>query len=595
MTARACRVHCRAVRLSILGRLRAHRGALALGVVCLLATNVLGQLIPKIVGRAIDAIVHGASAALLPKLCGTIAALAILQGLIRIPSRIAIFNIGRGIEYELRNELFAKLLALQPSFYRRQGTGDLMSRLTNDLGSVRALFGPGILYVVNTLFAYAIAVPLMVQIDPLLTLVAVAPYPALFLIAQRYARRIQQLSREVQEEIGALGAEVQEDLAGVGVVKAYALEERRAAAFARRCESYFDKSMALARARGVMTPLMGIFGGVGTLLALVAGGWAVIAGRISLGDLIAFSIYLATLAAPTVAIGWILAFWQRGLAAWERLVEILAEQPTIADASGAQDGDVLRGDIEIRDLSIEMDGRRVLDHLSLRVPEGTVLGLVGRVGSGKSTLLDALPRLVEIPPGAVFIGGQDITRVPLARLRRSIGYAPQEAFLFSTTIRENVRLGGARSAHPTGGGDDGALVSALAAAGLGADLAAFPDGVETRVGERGITLSGGQRQRTALARALAADPPNLLLDDSLSSVDAQTEREVLGHLRARMRGRTAIVVSHRLAALQAADRIAVLDDGRVVDQGTHAELMARGGVYAALYSRQALEDELQAL
>lgn len=579
------------MRLLPTARLRPHLRSLVAGTLCLAVTSALAQAIPWVVKHAIDALGRGAGAPVL-RLCGWIAALAAAQAAIRIFSRVLVFNIGRQVEYDLRNELFAKLLSLPPSFYRRHSTGDLMSRLTNDLASVRAMFGPGLLYVANSLFAFALAVPFMLRIDPLLTGLALTPYPFLFVAAQRLALRIHHVSREVQDELGAMAATLQEDLAGQTVVKAYVLEERRGRAFAARCEAYFDRSMQLARARGLMQPLMGITGGVGMLFALVVGGWAVVRGRITLGDLVAFNLYMGILTWPTLAVGWILSLWQRGLAAWDRLAEILAETPTIADAPGARDGPPLRGDVELCDLSVSIGGRPILDRVSLRVPEGTVLGLVGRIGSGKSTLCETIPRLAEVPPGTVFVGGEDVTRVPLARLRRSVGYAPQEAFLFSTSIRRNIEMGGAAEGRPA--------AACAGAAGLDPDLAALPDGIETVVGERGITLSGGQRQRTALARALAGAPPLLVLDDSLSSVDVVTEREVLARLRTFVRGdgtggRTAIIVSHRVTALRGVDRIAVLDGGRVVEDGTHAQLLARGGHYADLYARQSAAEELESI
>jgi len=577
--------------MTVWSPLRRHANLLCAGLLALLVTNGLAQAIPWAIKWTIDFIGDGGAPWRLSLL---IAGLAIAQGVIRIISRVCIFNVGRQIEYELRNDLLAHLLRLAPSYYRRVPTGEVMSRLTSDLTTVRAMYGPVILYVANTAFAYAIALPLMLHISGWLTLVALAPFPLLLLISRRIALRMYTAGRQVQEALGDLTSTLQEDLAGISVVKNYALEEARGRAFAERSRRYIDRSMAVTRTRGTLTPVTGLVGGLGTVIVLMVGGRMVIAGSITLGDLVAFNMYLAMLAWPTLAVGWMMSLWQRGLASLARLRQVLEEQPSIVDGP---DADAPDGDLDIRSLTVCHGERTVLDDVSLAVRRGTVLGVVGRVGSGKSTLVDAIARIVEIPTQTVRWGGRDVTRLELAAMRRAIGYAPQEPFLFSTTIRKNIEYGvadGAENGSGDGAGTDVAM-RAAAIAGLTADLRGFPDGIETLVGERGITLSGGQRQRVALARALATRPRLLILDDSLSSVDAHTEREILTRLRVELHGRTAVIISHRVSALRDADEIVVLDAGRITERGTHAELLAAGGGYADLYSRQALEDELEDL
>jgi ATP-binding cassette, subfamily B, multidrug efflux pump len=603
--------------LSIAARIRPQVAVLAAGVLFLLVTNALGLTIPWLLKSAIDRLraLQGqpggtgaaAVAASVGRLAALIAAAAAGQAIVRTLSRVFIFNAGRNIEFDLRQDLFAHLLRLDPGFFRRHATGDLMSRLTNDLSAVRMLFGPGILNVANTAIVYVTGVWLLVHLSPRLTLVALVPYPALIVTARLWSRSIYGSSRALQDQLGVLSTTLQEDLAGIGVVKSYALEESRHAAFARQSRIYLDRALALARARGGLTPLFAVIGALGTLIVLWVGGREVIAGRMTLGALVAFNAYLVYLSFPTIALGWILAVWQRGLAAWERvrdLLSVVPEIPEMGTLKGFPDppagpGVVGRGSdhqaslspsVSIRGLGVVRDGRTILHDISLEVPAGGSLAVVGPTGSGKTTLVDAIPRFIEVPPGCIFVGGRDVHDVPTATLRALIGYAPQEAFLFSNTVAENVAFG-----LPDGmTGEERArrIARAVEAAGLGPDLAALPEGLDTIVGERGITLSGGQRQRLALARALAAEPAILILDDSLSSVDAHTERDILARLRPILRGRTSILVSHRVAAVRQADVIIVLDRGSVAERGTHAELLEARGLYASLYREQLAAEAL---
>jgi ATP-binding cassette subfamily B protein len=559
----------------------------------LVATNALALAIPWLLKNAVDALRHySAARSVVIRDAALIAVFALVQALIRTWSRVFIFNAGRNVEYTLRRDLFGHLTALDPGFYRRHPTGDVMSRLTNDLGSVRMLFGPGILNLVNTALVYATTLWLLLGLSPRLTLLSLLPYPALLFGARIFSRAMYRASREMQEQLGAMSSTVQEDLAGVAVIKHYTLEERRHAAFRRSNDEYLARALRLVRARGTLMPLFAMLGGVGTLIVLWAGGREVIAGRLTIGGLVAFNAYLVLLSWPTVALGWIIGIWQRGVASWMRVRELLATEPEIRDGggagSGAADGTGLRPSVELRSLTLAVEQRKILDGVSLSLPAGQTLAIVGPTGAGKTTLVDAIVRLQNVPPGTVFVGGFDVTEMPLARLRGLIGYAPQDAFLFSATVAENIAFG----ARGTSEIDLARVKRAAEAAGLAPDIAVLPDGYDTVVGERGITLSGGQRQRVALARALAADPAILILDDSLSSVDAQTEREILSRLRPILEGRTSVLVSHRVAAVKDADQILVLDDGRVAERGTHAELLAAGGLYASLYREQLAAEAL---
>ncbi len=583
--------------MSIRRRLQPELGGILLGVVCLAATNALALCIPWLIKGAIDAIraADGEHAAVVHALvlrsAILIAGCAVVQALIRTWSRILIFNAGRNIEYRLRGDVFRHLLRQDAGFFRAHPTGDVMSRLTNDLGAVRMLFGPGLLNLFNTALVYLTTLWLLVHLSPRLTLWALCPTPALLACARLFSRKMYKASRSIAEQLGTLSTSIQEDLAGIAVIKHYTLEPEREAKFRGLNGEYLARSLALVRARGTLTPLFAVLGGAGTLIVLWAGGREVIAGRLTVGGLVAFNAYLVLLSWPTIALGWIIGIWQRGLAAWVRVRELLSTAPRIcdpADAAGVGAAKIGSPSIEVCDLSVVVDGRRLLDRVSFSVPAGATLAVVGPTGAGKTTLVDAIVRVQEIASGAIVVGGLDVTQIPLATLRSQVGYAPQDAFLFSATVAENIGFG-IRDFPP----DAAARIRRAAeAAGLAPDIAILPDGYDTMVGERGITLSGGQRQRVALARALCAAPQILILDDSLSSVDAQTEREILTRLGPIVAGRTSILISHRVAAVKNADQILVLDRGRVAEQGTHTELLARRGVYSSLYREQLAAETL---
>ena len=574
---------------TLAGYVRKHAGLFILGGLALIGTNALGLFIPRLLQEGIDSVERSGSAGHAASMALLIALIAVGQGAVRIASRLWLFFGARRIEYEMRRDIYDHLLRLPPSYYRARKTGDVVSRATNDLTNVRVLLGPGILNIINTGVVYLAAPVLLLAISPTLTALALLPYPIVLLIARRHVRGIYAKTRESQEALSELSARVQENLSGMAVVKAYVREEAELRTFEALSREYTARSIELSRHRASILPLIGVMGGAGVLIVLVFGGAAVQRGELSLGEFVAFSGYLAMLVWPTLALGWILSLWQRGIASWERMRELLVEVPTLRDpdAPTLPAGGV-RGELRIEGLRIERGGRAILDIDALTVPAGGTLAVVGRTGSGKSTLVEALARVIEIDAGCVFVDDVDLTRLPLRAYRAAVGYVPQETFLFSATLAENIAFG-----RPDASAAD--IDRVVRAARLESDLAILPDGKDTLVGERGITLSGGQRQRAAIARALLLAPKILLLDDCLAAVDLKTEREILEALETELSGRTAIIVSHRLAAARLAQQIVVLEEGRIIEQGSHEALVHAGGPYAALWRRQMLEDELETL
>ncbi len=572
-----------------------YRLRLLAGVACLIAATSLTMAVPWLVKTIVDGIAAGRGRADVAPTVALIVGIALVQAVARTASRSLIFNVGRDVEFDLRNDLFAHLERLPVAFYQTWRTGDLMSRLVNDVAAVRMLLGPGILNIINTPVYYAYGLAIMLSLDAPLTVAALAVYPLALLFVKRTSRILMERTVRVQEGLGELSSRVQQNLAGMHVVKAYACEEHEVAAFGALNARFREANLRLARVRGIIGPVMNAVGGVGALVVLWLGGRHVIAGRLSVGDLVAFTGYLALLAWPTAALGWMLSVIQRGRAALTRLDALFAVPPAIVSPPDAVAPDVVRGEIALRGVTFRYPGqsRDALAGVDLTVPAGRTVALVGRTGAGKSTLVQLLPRLFDIDQGQVLLDGRDVRTLPLAWLRRTVGLVPQDPFLFSRTIGENVAF--ARDGAAAGNGHADAVGWAVAAAGLGQDLADMPRGLDTVVGERGITLSGGQKQRVTLARVLAAQPQVVVLDDALSSVDAATERDILERLRTFVRDRTTILVAHRLTTVQEADLIVVLDDGRVVELGDHETLLARGGVYTDLFRQQALEGELEAI
>jgi ATP-binding cassette subfamily B multidrug efflux pump len=495
----------------------------------------------------------------------------------------------RDVEFDLRNSYFAVLEKQPPGFYHDHPTGDLMARGTNDLQAVRMLCGPAIMYMANTLLTAAGALFFMTRINVSLMLIALAPMPLVVVSTTFVGRRIHALFTGVQAKFSDITAKVQENLSGVRVVRAYAREAREEADFARVNEEYLAGNVRLAGWSTAFQPLLQILIGVGFASVLLYGGLLVIRGRISVGELVSFQLFLGRLVWPMIAIGWVVNLAQRGTASLVRIRQVLDTEPAIRDEEPLVDPGEIRGDVRFRDLTFAYRaGTPVLSGIDLDVPAGRTVAVVGRTGSGKSTLLALIPRLIDPPDGVLLVDGVDIRRLPLARLRAAIGMVPQETFLFSATIRENIALG-----RPDAPAEE--IFEAARLAGLETDLADFPNGLDTLVGERGLTLSGGQKQRVTLARALLCEPRILLLDDCLSAVDTATEEEILANLRKVFQGRTVFLVSHRISTVKDADLILVLDNGRIAERGTHAQLIAHGGLYAELHQRQLLEEELAAV
>lgn len=566
-----------------------HRGLYTWGFLLLAATNVLALSVPRLLKYTVEAL-QAADRKRLILYSAAIAAVAIAQAGVRTLSRLAILGASRQVAYELRDRLFRHLQRLPLSYYASRPVGDITSRAVNDMLLVRSFFGPGLMNLVNTSLVYVTSLALMFLMDVRLTLLAIAPYPFFMLAVNRLSRRVYGRSMAVQEQLAAITSRAQENISGINLIKTYAREEAEAAGWAAQSREYFARAMSLARARGAMAPLMGIMASAGTLVVIGIGGRAVVEGRLTLGDFVAFNAYLAYLVWPTFAFGWILNTFQRGAAALKRIGEILGEPTEERDLPEGTPDRPLGGDVAFQGLTFAHpgapSGTSHLWGIDLAIPRGGVLGILGTVGSGKSTLVSLLPRIVQPPPGTVFVDGRDVNEIPLARLRRDIGMVPQESFLFSRTIRENVAFG-------PGPVSEAEMEDAIAVSRLEKDLLRFPRGLDTIVGERGFTLSGGQRQRAAIARALACSPRILILDDALSSLDAEVEQEVLEGLQRYRGDRTLIIVSNRVATLSWADEIAVMDDGRIVERGRHDDLIEGDGLYARIHRRQSLAHHLE--
>ena len=527
---------------------------------------------------------------------GLLLGVALLGGCFRFLMRRIIIGVSREIEYDLRNDFFAHLQRLPLGYFQAHRTGDLMSRATNDLSAVRMMVGPAIMYSVSTGLIFMVATVLMLSIDVHLTLIALIPLPFVSLSVKYFGTAIYKRSERIQAQLSDLSAVVQEALAGVRVVRAYGREDVELERFRRANQEYVERNRLLIQLQGFFYPSLAFFLGLGALLVLWLGSRQVILGRITIGEFVAFNAYLVMLSWPMIAFGWVTNMLQRGMASWTRMREVLDVEPSITDASaqpGFRSPADIRGRVELRNLTFAYNGEPVLDQISVTIEPGQTLALLGATGSGKSTLLSLLPRLHEPPPGTVFIDGVDVRHIPLAVLRGAIGYVPQEPFLFSDTLGDNVAFGARREALRANAERD-PTQRAVAIARLDKDVSEFPSGYDTIVGERGLTLSGGQKQRTAIARALMVDPRILILDDALSAVDTYTEEEILSRLREASRQRTSIIVSHRISTVRDADLILILDRGRVVERGTHDDLLARDGLYTDLFKKQLLEAELDA-
>jgi ATP-binding cassette subfamily B protein len=509
---------------------------------------------------------------------------------VRYFSRTLVFNAAREIEYELRNDIFTHLVSLPQSFYFRWRTGDIMSRCVNDINAVRLLLGVGLLNIVQTPILYVSVLAAMLAINTKLALLVLLPYPAFIFIARWFGRSIHHWSLATQEGLAELSNQLQESISGIAVVKAYAMENVTAARFEKANQGLYQSQLGLVKANAAMPAIVTVLPALAMLVILLVGGQEIASGRMHVDQFFTFAMYVYELTFPTFLLGWVVAVVQRGAASMQRIDEMLSEQPAIADRPDAVAGHALAGEIEFRGLTFRFPGSErepALRDVNLRIPAGSTLGVVGGVGSGKTTLASVIPRLYEVEDGQVFIDGVDINRIPLRTLRSGIAMVPQDSFLFSMSLADNVAFGLETA-------DRERVVEAARRAQLAKDVPDLPDSWDTLVGERGVMLSGGQRQRTALARALALRPKILILDDTLSSVDAETEAAIQRELEAVFAGRTVVIVSHRVSSVRGADQIVVLEGGRIVERGTHATLVAGGGLYARLAREQALEDDLAA-
>ncbi|MDQ3136247.1 MAG: ABC transporter ATP-binding protein/permease [Gemmatimonadota bacterium] len=574
----------------LLPYLRPYRREYAIGLTLVVISNFFTTLGPKFIERGIDALRTGAGFAAVKGAVLLLVAVALIGGVARYGMRQLLNSGSRRVETDLRDHLYQHLQRMSAEFYDRYPTGDVMARTTNDLLAVRMVAGPALMYLVDTTIRALLIAPAMFAINPRLTLIALVPLLGLPVAMVSLGARVHRRSQAIQEQFSELTSHAHENLSGVRVVRAYRQERAEAAGFQRLSDDYLARNLDLARVQGLFYPLLSLLGGLSGLAVLYAGGRLVMTGTVTVGAFVAFGVYLAMLVWPMIALGWAVNLVQRGAASMGRINQLFRERPAITQPETTVTLPPAKGGraVEFRDVWFTYPGAQargaVLQGISFRVESGRSLAVVGATGSGKSTLVDLLVRAYDPDQGAVLLDGVDIRRLALAELRGAIGFVPQETFLFSETLRDNVLLGAP---------DDGRLERVAEVAQLTEALPSLPHGYDTLLGERGINLSGGQKQRSAIARALAQDPPVFVLDDALSAVDAQTEAKILRALRGALAGRTSIIVSHRLAAVREADWILVLDEGRIVEEGAHAELILQGGRYWELLRRQQLEEELE--
>lgn len=569
----------------LIGYFARYKGALATGGVCVLLSSAFSLVKPLVVGSAVDVLQNDLRAGALRDFALLYLVAAVIQGVFLFYQRRILIGASRDIEYDMRRDFYEHLQTLPNEFYQSQKTGDLMSRATSDLAAVRMLVGPAVMHVASSLLVVAGAFVMMLRIDASLTGLSLLAVPTIIFLVVFFGQRIHNRFMAVQEYFGDVSARVQENLAGVRVVRAFGREASEEATFSKMNREYVDKNRRLIVMTATFYPLLHTIMGLMFVLVFYVGGRNMLAGSMTVGDFVAFMLYLGRLVWPLIALGWVINLFQRGMASMKRLSAIWNVVPG-PDAVAPRDANDLPATIEIRNLTFAYGDHPVLKDVTLTVREGETLGIVGRTGSGKSTLLALLTRTWQPPPGTVFIGGVAVEEIPVRQLREMIGMVPQETFLFSDSIAENVRFGRIDAT-------DDEVAEVLELAGLTEDLGSFTDGIRTVIGERGVTLSGGQKQRTAIARAIVRNPAIMILDDALSAVDTQTEERILGSLRKLREGRTVVIVSHRISSVKDADEVVVLDEGRVVERGSHDQLMRTGGFYADLYRRQALEEELE--
>lgn len=564
--------------------LKKYQAKIIIGATMVLLTNIVAVVSPWILRNAIDRLYLEVSRDILLYYASLLIAASAVEGLFRFLMRRILIGVSRNIEYDLRNDLFSHLQSLSPSFYQRNPTGDIMSRATNDLSAVRMVLGPGIMYSINTLFTAVLTISILVTLNLQLAILTLLPLLAVSVCVKYFGNQIHQRFERIQEQFATLTTLAQENVSGIRVVKAYNQEEAFIGRFQEANQDYVDRSLSLVRVWGVFNPLLTFLLGLSSVGLLWYGGRQVIQGSMTVGDFVAFMAYLSMLTWPTIALGWVINIFERGSASMGRMNQIFQSRPEIRDESSSTLS-TLEGHIQVNNLTFSYNGAPVLKNVSFEIPAGQTLAIVGRTGSGKSTLVNLLCRLYKVPEAGIFIDGSDINNIPLETLRTHIGYVPQETFLFSETVQQNIAFGRPEASLQS-------IQESAKISNIWPDIQEFPRKFETFVGERGITLSGGQKQRIAISRALLVNPRILILDDALSSVDTDTEEKILQGLAGEFTNRTVILISHRISTVKMADQILVLEKGEIVERGTHDELLKTEGHYATLYERQLLKEEL---
>ena len=567
-----------------------HRTGLALGMGALIVKDLLAASLPLVIRGGIDSLTRGFRIQLVFEFAALMVALSLVKGIFQYWMRVVLISLSRDIEYELRNELFSHLVTLSSDFYSKFRTGDVMARATNDLNAVRMMLGPGIMYWTETMFTAILSISVMLWVDWRLTLICLVPAPLVSLAVILFGRRIHDRFETIQKMFSDISSRVQENLSGVRVVRAYAQERAELDQFETLNREYVKENIGLARLSGLFMPLLQALISLGFLIVLVAGGYQLLAHRISLGSFVMFNTYMGMLVWPMIALGWVVNLMQRGIASWDRIMELLHQKPGIvrAESNDPAQFALVEGALRFEDIEVRYPTGVALRDVRFEIPAGATIAIVGHTGSGKTTLVSLIPRLIDPTRGAVFLDGINVKHLDPEWLRRQIGFVPQETFLFSATLAQNIAWGVESATEHE-------IARAAELAGLAPDIASFPAGYETVIGERGITLSGGQKQRVAIARAILRNPRILVLDDALSNLDTLTEERILQGLASVMRGRTTILISHRVSTVQNADRIFVIEHGEIAEQGTHAELIANGGYYADLHQKQLLEEELETI